>query len=57
MITPKKSTRPASILALFRLLRARHRCGWGLAALWGTLLLLSLLAQSLTGLLLGAGRG
>ena len=44
MITPKKSTRPASILALFRLLRARHRCGWGLAALWGTLLLLSLLA-------------
>lgn len=44
MITPKRSTRPASILALFRLLRARHRCGWGLAALWGTLLLLSLLA-------------
>ena len=44
MITQKKTARPASFLALVQALRARHHCGWGLAALILTLLALSLLA-------------
>lgn len=44
MTTRKKTARPASILALILTLKARHHCGWGLGALIGTLLLLSLLA-------------
>lgn len=44
MTTRKKTARPSSILALFRTLRARHQCGWGLWVLVGTLLVLSLLA-------------
>ena len=42
MITQKKTARPASFLALVQALRARHHCGWGLAAL-----ILTLLAQGL----------
>ena len=44
MIMQKKATRPASILALFRMLRARHHCGLGLSVLVLTLLFISLLA-------------
>lgn len=44
MTTQKKTARPASILALIHTLKARHHCGWGLWALIGTLLFLSLLA-------------
>lgn len=44
MIMQKKAVRPASILALFRMLRARHHCGLGLSALVLTLLFISLLA-------------
>jgi len=44
MIMQKKTARPASILALIRMLRARHHCGLGLSALVLTLLFISLLA-------------
>lgn len=44
MITQKKTARPASFLALIHALRARHHCGWGLAALIITFFALSLLA-------------
>lgn len=44
MIMQKKAARPASILALFRMLRARHHCGLGLSVLVLTLLFISLLA-------------
>lgn len=44
MIMQKKAVRPASILALFRMLRARHHCGLGLSVLVLTLLFISLLA-------------
>ncbi len=40
----KKTARPSSALALARTLKIRNHCGWGLGALIGTLLLLSLLA-------------
>lgn len=46
MITQKKTTRPTSFTAIVRLLHSRHKCGWGLAALVGTLLALSLLAAT-----------
>ncbi len=44
MTTQKKPARPSSTLALFRALKARHHCGWGIWALVGSLLFLSLLA-------------
>ncbi|GFH62532.1 MAG: membrane-associated HD superfamily hydrolase [Candidatus Desulfovibrio kirbyi] len=44
MITQIKTDRPTNVIRLFKMLKAHHQCGWGLWALIGTLLLLSLLA-------------
>lgn len=44
MTKQKKPPRASSTLALIRALKTRHHCGWGIWALVGTLLFLSLLA-------------